>query len=108
MNPAGWGGGFCELEPGERPVVHTNLGRDSEKVDADGEHLPGVTKLAFGKAPFSKSARRGAPPGVFGFSFKAKWSYSSGGDRATCPRLYVMNELRCRGPWCSPFEKREG
>jgi RHS repeat-associated protein len=23
-------------------------------------------------------------------------------------RLYVMNELRCRGPWCSPFEKREG
>jgi hypothetical protein len=45
MNPAGWGGGFCELEPGERPVVHTNLGRDSEKVDADGETPSGSDEV---------------------------------------------------------------
>jgi hypothetical protein len=42
-------------------AVHTNKVEARKRERGDGGHLPAVTKLAFGKAPFSKSARRGAP-----------------------------------------------
>jgi hypothetical protein len=42
-------------------AVHNNKVEERDGGRGDGGHLPAVTKLAFGKVPFSKSARRGAP-----------------------------------------------